>query len=69
MRKRRELDAPADAFIYHVDVGCLVHHVHVGCFVHHVHVGSFVCRVDVVGSAVINGGAYAIHGCVVLPAH
>jgi hypothetical protein len=58
-----------DAFIHHVAVGSLVHHVAIGSFAHHVAVGSFIHDVAVGGSTVINGGAFGIHGCVVLPAY
>jgi hypothetical protein len=59
VRKRWGLHAPVGSFVRHVDVGSRIRHVDVGSFVYHVDVGS----------TVINGGAYAIHGCVVLPAH
>jgi hypothetical protein len=60
VRKRCGLDDSVDAFIYRVDVGG---------FVYRVDVGGFVYYLDIGGSTAINGGAYAIGGCVVLPAH
>jgi hypothetical protein len=69
VRKRWDLDAPVGSRACHVDVGSRARHVDVGSRARHVDVGSRACHVDVVGSTAINGGAYAIHGCVVLPAH
>ena len=72
MWKRWGLDAPVDAFIHHVSV--------VGFFVSHVAVCGSVAFRDTdasalsgpaacVDSTVTDGGACAVHGCVVLPAH
>ena len=66
VRKRWGLYAPVGSFVRHVDVSSRARHVDVGSRARYVDVGSFVYHVDV-GSTVINGGAYSIHGCVVLP--
>jgi hypothetical protein len=59
VRKCWGLDAPVGSRARHVDIGSRAPHVDVGSRARHVDVGS----------TVINGGLYAIHGCVVLPAH
>ena len=72
MRKRWGFDAPIDAFIHYIGV--------VGSFVGHVAVIGFLDFRDTdegslggpaahVGSTVTDGGARALHGCVVLPAY
>jgi hypothetical protein len=68
VRKRWALDAPVDSFVRPVDIGPFIRPVDIGPVVSHVHIRPVVSPVDIV-SRVINGGRYAIHGCVVLPAH